>query len=228
MTSTPHRSGDKPSVRKFRDSFAQSELARALSQLFQGAGPIPGRFVVTALAVEDLASGNEVHGKYHMDNVDWANVRLVVELEPDMTSGAPSKSPDAAPPSSTKVSPGPQPADDVERFVKLVDYLERNAQLPFVGLKYVRDQRLSDSSFVCSSSAEARSAFLREVIADGIVETYRVENPKAPEHPVAAVRLAPHHPRVRAVLEARVEETPRRLVRVTGEPISQDIVRDRR
>lgn len=75
-------------------------------------------------------------------------------------------------------------------------------------------------------SAFESKRILRQLEAQGVVQTSTRPNPANPEHPATFVRLNRDHPRVRAALQNGVSMRAR--VRVTGEPVSETIIRERR
>ena len=92
-----------------------------------------------------------------------------------------------------------EPPRRVEPRTDLRDLLERHQEdiadqieslessLPFVGLKYYRDQLLPQ---VVGEIRQGELRSLMDLMVDsGIVDVYQVENPNNPEFPTAAIRL---------------------------------------
>ncbi|MYB42270.1 MAG: hypothetical protein F4X76_08825 [Chloroflexi bacterium] len=92
-----------------------------------------------------------------------------------------------------------KPPRRVEPRTDLRDLLERHQEdiadqieslessLPFVGLKYYRDQLLPQ---VVGEIRQGELRSLMDLMVDsGIVDVYQVENPNNPEFPTAAIRL---------------------------------------
>ena len=79
--------------------------------------------------------------------------------------------------------------DLLERFRDdIIDQIESlEASLPFVGLKYYRDQLLPQ---VVGEIRQGELRSLMDLLVDsGAVDVYQVENPNNPEFPTAAIRL---------------------------------------
>ena len=79
--------------------------------------------------------------------------------------------------------------DLLERFRDdITDQIESlEASLPFVGLKYYRDQLLPQ---VVGEIRQGELRSLMDLLVDsGAVDVYQVENPNNPEFPTAAIRL---------------------------------------
>ena len=79
--------------------------------------------------------------------------------------------------------------DLLERFRDdIIDQIESlEASLPFVGLKYYRDQLLPQ---VVGEVRQGELRSLMDLLVDsGAVDVYQVENPNNPEFPTAAIRL---------------------------------------
>ncbi len=70
----------------------------------------------------------------------------------------------------------------------ITDQIESlEASLPFVGLKYYRDQLLPQ---VVGEVRQGELRSLMDLLVDsGVVDVYQVENPNNPEFPTAAIRL---------------------------------------
>ena len=92
-----------------------------------------------------------------------------------------------------------EPPRRVEPRTDLRDLLERHQEdiadqieslessLPFVGLKYYRDQLLPQ---VVGEIRQGELRSLMDLMVDsGLVDVYQVENPNNPEFPTAAIRL---------------------------------------
>ena len=79
--------------------------------------------------------------------------------------------------------------DLLERFRDdIIDQIESlEASLPFVGLKYYRDQLLPQ---VVGEIRQGELRSLMDLLVDsGAVDVYQVENPNNPDFPTAAIRL---------------------------------------
>ncbi len=79
--------------------------------------------------------------------------------------------------------------DLLERFRDdIIDQIESlEASLPFVGLKYYRDQLLPQ---VVGEVRQGELRSLMDLLVDsGAVDVYQVENPNNPDFPTAAIRL---------------------------------------
>lgn len=93
---------------------------------------------------------------------------------------------------------------DWEAFIGQVSSLEE--VLPFVGLKYFRDQILSES--IVGDQPNAKVKCINDAIAQGIIEVYKVDNPEQPQFQTSAIRLNRKSPIVQLILgEEEPEET---------------------
>ena len=88
-----------------------------------------------------------------------------------------------------RMEPRPGLGDLLERYRDdITDQIESlEASLPFVGLKYYRDQLLPQ---VVGEVRQGELRSLMDLLVDsGVVDVYQVENPNNPEFPTAAIRL---------------------------------------
>jgi len=78
--------------------------------------------------------------------------------------------------------------DTIPELVRLVHNLE-NSRMEFVGLKFLRDRH------------GVPQKLISEAISVGILETYKVDNPKNPQFPVTACRLVQRSEKVQEILK---------------------------
>lgn len=94
----------------------------------------------------------------------------------------------------------PQVSLDFSGLIGQLDKLETS--LPFVGLKYFRDNFITPS--MCGSDTrKAKESFLNEVISRDIIEVYHVKNPNNPTYKTAACKLNRKNPFVKIILEGK-------------------------
>jgi len=78
--------------------------------------------------------------------------------------------------------------DTMPELIRLVDGLERS-RMAFVGLKFLRDRH------------GVPQQLISEAISIGILEVYKVPNPKNPEFPVTACRLVKDNEKIQEILQ---------------------------
>lgn len=114
-------------------------------------------------------------------------------------------------------------------LIRALDRAENRPGYSFVSLKWFRDVALPAEGFAWSVTDAARRAVLTETIQCRYVLTGKVQNPKAPEFPVTAIRL---NRLMREVIEVigkgnGPSPQPFRPVTIAGEPLSATVMRDR-
>lgn len=93
----------------------------------------------------------------------------------------------------------------------------------FVALKWFRDDFLPAKGYAWTKTPEDCYAVLTKAIADGWILTSKVTNPRAPQYPTTAIRVnRQRHGQSLATSPHRFAPVP-----VSGEPLSQTILRDR-
>ncbi|MEM7199524.1 MAG: hypothetical protein AAF628_04615 [Planctomycetota bacterium] len=107
--------------------------------------------------------------------------------------------------------------EDVDPFGDLVQVVleaERNPQLNFVALKFLRDRLLPQSRLTWTRSPQTCQRVIADAIEQGILSTCKKPNPRNPEFPVTAVELNRDHGAVRDRMEgdaaAEIAEVPLR------------------
>ena len=114
-------------------------------------------------------------------------------------------------------------------FIESLRSAEQRPGFSFVSLTWFRDLCLPAEGHGWSSSKTARDQVLRDAIGEGIVLTSKVPNPKAPAFPVTAIRLNRQHAQVIAVLvEQTAAASDFQPVDISGEPLSETVLRERR
>jgi hypothetical protein len=177
--------------------------------------------------------GEPLHGRFLLGNALREAARFAIEFELNPEDADRSSDEDAAPPVSRPANgppgrsepPGATPAigDLRESFIREFDRLERYNDFMWIGfvLKTLLPQ-------IGLSELEARD-FFRQLESDGIVVTSKEPNPRRPEFPTTRVRLNREHPAVRQALASGAPPQRRfPLGRVTGELLSETIIRERR
>ena len=98
--------------------------------------------------------------------------------------------------------------------------------MPFVGLKWFRDQYLPGCSLDWTRDPRNNGALLRRATEERLLLTSQVPNPDHPLYPVTAMRVNRGHPR----LQSGVPGRPGGFMPVTvqGGPVSATVIDDRR
>jgi hypothetical protein len=90
----------------------------------------------------------------------------------------------------------------------------------FVALKWFRDEAVPKSGLPWTTTADSRQRVLAMAIEQGMINTSRIPNPKAPQHPTTTVALNK--------AEFGKETSSRfKPITVRGEPVSYTIMRER-
>jgi len=142
---------------------------------------------------------------------------------PVHTSG-PSQAPRTPVPSRTQAPSNVAASSAVsdtqkQEICRALEEVERQGRA-FIALKWFRDEVLPSSGFAWVSDPEHRQAVLAEAIAEGMIVTSRVPNPRSP-FPTTSIRLN------RAPVSPQSEGRRYSPVRIQGEPLSSTILRDR-
>lgn len=103
-------------------------------------------------------------------------------------------------------------------------------KVPFVALKWFRDQFLPSFGVAWAVAPYAGQETIKEAIDRGLFLTSKVQNPKAPAYPVTAIQLNRDLPEIQRILASApaVHNRVFRPVEITGEALSQTIIRERR
>jgi hypothetical protein len=122
---------------------------------------------------------------------------------------------------SSNLAAPPTAVSDAQKqeLCRALDEVERQGRA-FIALKWFRDEVLPSKGFAWVSDPEHRQAVLAEVIAEGLIVTSRVPNPRSP-FPTTSIRLN------RAPVSPQSEGKRYSPVRIQGEPLSSTILRDR-
>jgi hypothetical protein len=110
---------------------------------------------------------------------------------------------------------------------QLIDQLRGvESGMPFVALKWFRDQFLPSCGLEWAADPRKNGALLRRATEERLVLTSQVPNTEQPLHPVTAIRTNGGHPRFQSGFPGRPAGfTP---VRVQGGPVSATVIGDRR
>ena len=125
----------------------------------------------------------------------------------------------------------PRVADDslshTRELLLALDQAERSTQ--FVSLKWFRDTFLPQQNLGWADILEERDRVLRAAIDRRWILMSKVPNPKNPQFPVTAIRVNRPLPEVRGILHGgATAKSPFSPVAISGEPMSQTILRERR
>ena len=151
-----------------------------------------------------------------------ASGEIRISFEP-LTGETGTEAPEA---SSSDPTPGNAPLQQLLCDLALAENQPGHA---FVALKWFRDAFLPQRSHAWTTSPTERDRWLRQAVAEGLVLTSRVPNPRHSQFPTTALRLNRAHPTVVAWMggapAARgLEFSP---VEIPGEPLSESMLRER-
>lgn len=125
--------------------------------------------------------------------------------------------------------PGVHVEDPVQDLVLALARAERDPQLGFVSLKWFRDTYLQQQSYAWAAAPEDRQRVLVEAINRKWILTSKVPNPKNPQYPVTAIRVNRPLADVRKILDREAGFSSLFApVTITGEPLSETVLRERR
>jgi hypothetical protein len=117
------------------------------------------------------------------------------------------------------VSPGSD--GDLEEVCRAL--AEAEIGRSFVALKWFRDELLPAKGYSWTRTTEDRHAILTKAITGGWIVTGKVTNPRAPQYPTTTVRVnRQRESHFQGAVVRRFRPVP-----VSGEPLSQTILRDR-
>jgi hypothetical protein len=106
------------------------------------------------------------------------------------------------------VESGPRDGDPIPDLIEVVLQAERNPQLHFLALKFLRDRLLPQSGHPWTRSPLTCQRTIADAIESGILHTSKKPNPRNQAYPVTAVALNHNHAKVRRVLRARGLDLP--------------------
>lgn len=147
------------------------------------------------------------------DNWQPATGEIRIYFEPSKEEPAPSEAKPASPASDSKT----------EEMLQALEEAETTAGRTFVSLKWFRDEFLPAKGFSWAQTSDDRQAMLAKAIADGAILTSKVANPRAPLYPTTTIKVN----RQRQPGTATQPASRFRPVRVSGEPLSATLLRDR-
>jgi len=157
---------------------------------------------------------------------------VVIHFEPSSAVGQSRTDSEAkpAPQNQRTVVPSRSPTPDpVPDLISALDRAESRPGFEFVALKWFRDSALVEEGFAWAQTESARQSALRDAIANRLILTNKVENPRSPQFPVTTVRLNRLLPEVQAILRGSGQGAEEfEPVSIKGEPLSATILRDRR
>ncbi len=123
----------------------------------------------------------------------------------------------------------PLAADPLSDLIRTLDRAESRRGYDFVSLKWFRDAALPSAGLSWASADATRQNVLRGAIDRRLILTSKVQNPKAPQFPVTAIRLNRLMPEVKTILGSGEDRAPDfHPVEIRGEDLSATILRERR
>jgi len=122
------------------------------------------------------------------------------------------------------------PVDPIGDVIRALSLAEHRPGFEFVSLKWFRDAALPAVGYDWAKSDQQRQEILRDAIAQRLILTSKVPNPKDPQFPVTAIRLNRLMPQVKKVLGQLDDDGDSDFhpVEIGGEPVADMIIRERR
>jgi len=176
--------------------------------------------------------GGRLHGRYLLQNAmhEAKSMEIRFPLAPVHPESTESKEPvtdvqeieDNEPVTAGAIHELPDDRD--ARFIREFSRLQDANRFMWAG--FVVKTLLPQLGF---SDAEAKDLFQR-LESEGVLMTSKEPNPKNPDFPTTVVRLNREHPAVRQALDKNGAPRPAKfpLGKVSGEPLSETILRERR
>ncbi len=208
----------------------EEAIESALSMLRKMAAPeIRSLSVLDVIAPEGFrpvvelrdADGRKKRRTASADNWSPSDGEIRIYFEPDDVRE------DGISPSAALASSIPQKSMDAARAVpELLNALREAENAPgrmFVALKWFRDEYLPSTGLNWAQSEEERRNLLSEAIKGGWILTSKVPNPKAPLYPTTTICSN----RQKQINSAGAPISRFRPVPVSGEPLSNTVLRDR-
>jgi hypothetical protein len=209
------------------------KLDEALADILQGLGyPLPQSHQVKAFLLD--ANGRKKRSDASASS--WSPVlgRIEIRFEP-VVSEQQQKSASTELKAAAKDSAdkhlkdvlGVHPAE--AELLKALDRAEARPGWNFVPLKKFRDELLPQEPLREMRTEVEQRAVLSSAIEKRLILVSRVHNPKSPQFPVTTIRLNRLMPEVRAVLgQNGSSDLDFHPVEISGEPLSETILRERR
>ncbi len=199
------------------------ELQRAIEESLENL-PLSG-FRPKASVYHTAADGGKRRKKVlesaDASSFDPETCELVIGFEPIPDSESHERNPQDAPSVSADLPDSDLATKHILESLRTAERICR-----FVGLKWFRDQympNLSDKPW--ARDREAIGAALTRAIEHGMILTYKVANPNLPFHLTTAIRL--NHNYSDSAYKSRSTRAGFEPIRISGEPLSDTVIRDR-
>ena len=176
------------------------------------------------VSIRNLNGGRKVRDDAAASYFDPERCEVVIRFFPFETPNDEDDRREASAPDSD----GQSDTFDFEAALsQLLDELKKvECTLPFVGLKWFRDNVLPECGHGWARDPSTRHSLLRHATDQRLILTSQVPNPKQPYHPVTAIRVNRRHPRFQSEAPGRGGGfTP---IRIRGGSISATVLGDRR
>ncbi len=119
--------------------------------------------------------------------------------------------------------------DPMRGLVLALATAEDDPKLPFISLKWFRDTYLPREGFSWATAPENRQRILADAISRNWILTSKVANPKNPQYPVTGIRVNRPLAEVRRILDQESRfGSAFAPITISGEPLSETVLRERR
>jgi len=130
-----------------------------------------------------------------------ATVKVELDHDAPRDASGPDQAPDQIRIAFPRQDSAPAGDDPMRALIGVVDRAERNPQLNFVALKFLRDRLLPETENTWAQSPQSCQAVIAEAIDSGVLLTSKTPNPRNPDFPVTVVQLNRENPAVTAAAE---------------------------
>ena len=118
----------------------------------------------------------------------------------------------------------PTPEEDL---IQALAIAERD-QPTFVALKWFRDTFLPYRGLEWAAEQERRHEAIKNTINRNWILTAKIANPRSPQFPTTTIRINRHLPEVREILDRGGADSAFSPVVISGKPLSDTVLQDRR
>ena len=183
-----------------------------------------------------LRSANGRQKKRNAPAASWTPDSGVIEISYRVGTHEETQATEQATDTMARTEPEPKSAaparaaiDPAHDVVLTLAKAELDPKLGFVSLKWFRDSYLPQQGHSWAAVPDQRERVLVNAIERKWILTSKVENPKNPQFPVTAIQLNRPLAEVRAILDSDpgFRSTFNPIV-MTGEPLSETVLRERR
>jgi hypothetical protein len=131
-------------------------------------------------------------------------------------------------PSESEIQRFPRYPEEAVDLIRALAKAERDPKFGFVALKWFRDTYLPYQGFQWADAPDNRQLALKKAIEMNWVLTAKVANPRSPEFPVTTIKTNRHLPAVVKILEQSDAASMFVPIEISGGPLSDTVLRERR